>query len=245
MTSIPLARRETPMSVVEHLTELRRRLMISVAAIAIGFVVAFIFSNVFVGFLVDFYRDATDNTRNALIFTGPLDAFAVRLKVAAYGSVVLALPVWLWQLWRFVTPALDKREKRYAIPFVLSSMALFAVGAAVALLTLPDALDFLLHVGGSDQTPLLAADKYVSFVTLIILAFGLSFEFPILVMFLLLARVVSTQQLRSWRRWTAIGVTVFAAVITPSQDPYSLVAMAVPMYLLYEMCILLGRLLKR
>src|SRR5690349_12175218 len=114
------------MSVLEHLGELRRRLFISLLAVLVGAVVAFVFSKEIISFLVTFYRDATDGKRQALIFTGPLDGFLTRLKIATYGGVVLALPVWLYQLWRFVTPALDRREKRYAVPFVVSSLVLFA-----------------------------------------------------------------------------------------------------------------------
>jgi sec-independent protein translocase protein TatC len=247
MTTLPLDRRPSgaTMSIVGHLTELRRRLIISIAAVAIASIVVFVFSNQIIGLLVDFYRDATGGKRDALVFTGPLDAFATRLKVATYGGVALAFPVWIWQLWRFVTPALSPREKRYAVPFLLSSIAFFVLGAAIALLTLPNALEFLLNIGGDQLQPLLTADKYLSLVTVMMLAFGAAFEFPVLLMFLLLARVLSTQQLRRWRRWTIIGIVVFAAVITPSQDPYSLVAMAVPMYILYEGCIIAGRILHR
>jgi sec-independent protein translocase protein TatC len=233
------------MSVVEHLAELRRRILISVAAVTVGAVVTYIFSLEIIGFLIDYYRDATEGERDALVFTGPLDAFTTRLKVATYGGIVAALPVWLWQLWRFVTPGLHAREKRYAIPFVLTSILLFAVGAAVALLTLPRALEFLLNIGGSEIEPLLTADKYLSLVTLMILAFGLSFEFPVVLTFLLLAGVITTAQLRRWRRATVVAVVVFAAVITPSQDPYTLLFLAGPMYLFYELCIILGRSLKR
>ena len=106
------------MSVLEHLGELRRRLFISLLAVLVGAVVAFVFSKEIISFLVTFYRDATGGKRHALIFTGPLDGFVTRLKIATYGGIVLALPVWLYQLWRFITPALDRREKRYAFPFV-------------------------------------------------------------------------------------------------------------------------------
>ena len=119
------------------------------------------------------------------------------------------------------------------------------LGAYVALLTLPQALDFLLNVGGQDQQPLLTADKFLSLVMLMLLAFGLAFEFPVILVFLLIARVITTPQLIHWRRWAIVGIVVFAAVITPSQDPYSLFFMAVPMYLFYEASILLGKVLKR
>lgn len=231
------------MTVVEHLREVRRRAFISLAAVAVGGIVAFVFSREIISFLVHYYQHATHGRRDALVFTGPLDAFKVRLQIATYGGIVLALPVWLWQLWRFVTPALERREKRYAIPFLASSLVLFALGAWIALLTLTKALAFLLGIGGPQLQPFLTADKYLSLVSLLIVAFGLSFEFPVLLMFLLVARVLSTAQLRRWRRAAIVVIVLFAAVVTPSQDPYSLFAMAVPLYLFYEACIVVGRIL--
>ncbi|MCZ7525961.1 MAG: twin-arginine translocase subunit TatC [Acidimicrobiia bacterium] len=233
------------MTVAEHLAELRRRLIIAIVAVTVAAIVAYIFSLDIIRFLVDYYRDATENQENALVFTGPADAFVTRIKVATYGGIVLALPVWLWQVWRFVTPGLHPNEKRYAVPFVLSAVVLFAFGAFVALRTLPTALSFLLNVGGEELQPLLTADKYLSLVSLMIVAFGISFEFPVVLVFLLLARVLTTAQLRRWRRGVIIFVVAFAAVITPSQDPYSLFFMAVPMYVFYELAILIGRVLKR
>jgi len=233
------------MTVVEHLTELRKRLFVSILAIAIGATICFIIAPQIISFLVTFYEHATKGSRQRLIFIGPLDAFATRLKIATYGGFVLALPVWLYELWRFITPGLNPKEKKYAIPFVLSSLFLFACGAAVAFLTLEPALKFLLNIGGADLTPALTADKYISLVSLMIIAFGLSFEFPVILMFLLLAHVITTAQLRKWRRYAIVAIVAFAAVITPSQDPYSLFAMAIPMYIFYEICIIIGRILKR
>ena len=122
---------------------------------------------------------------------------------------------------------------------------LFAFGGAVAMLILPEALNWLLHAGGSELQPLLTADKYLTLVLLMILAFGLAFEFPVVLMFLLIARVITTQWLRRRRRWAIVLIFAFAAVITPSQDPYSLFFMAVPMCLFYEGCIIIGRIMKR
>jgi sec-independent protein translocase protein TatC len=233
------------MTVVEHLAELRRRIIISIIAVTLAAIVCFIFSSSVIRFFVDYYRDATHGQKNALIFLGPLDAFITRVKVATYGGIVLALPVWLWEMWRFITPGLHPREKRYAVPFVLSSVVLFGLGGLVALLTLPKALEFLLTIGGSQLKPELTADRYLSLVSLMIVAFGVAFEFPVVLVFLLLARVLSTARLRQWRRPAIVLITIFAAVITPSQDPYSLFFMAVPMYIFYEASILIGRLLKR
>jgi sec-independent protein translocase protein TatC len=233
------------MTVVEHLTELRRRIVISLIAVTIGAIFCFIFSESIIKFLITYYQDATAGEKDALIFLGPLDAFLTRIKIATYGGIVLALPVWLFELWRFITPGLNPNEKRYAIPFVFSSIVLFALGGLVAFLTLPKALEFLLDVGGSQLRPELTADKYLSFVSLMTVAFGVAFEFPVVLVFLLLARVLTTQQLRQWRRPAAVIIVVFAAVITPSQDPYSLFFMAAPMYIFYEMSIIIGRVMKR
>ena len=237
---------EGRMTVFEHLGEFRRRLMISIVAVVVAGTIVFIFAPEIISWLIQFYNDsAPKGTPNKFIFTGPLDAFATRLKIATYGGIVLALPVWLWQLWQFITPGLTRNEKKYAIPFIVSSIILFVLGGIVALLTLEPALKFLLNIGGSDLQPLLTADKYISLVSLMILAFGLSFEFPVILVFLLIARVLTTKQLRSWRRYAAVIIVAFAAIITPSQDPYSLFAMAVPMYIFYEGSIIIGRILKR
>ena len=237
------------MSVVDHLRELRDRIIWSLMAIAVGAMLVFIFFTPIVHLMVHPYKVATVSKefpkgRN-LIFTGPLDAFIVRLKVAAYGGFVVSSPMVFFHLWRFITPGLNPKEKRYAVPFVVSSAILFMGGAVVAVITFPKALQFLLGVGGKDLQPFITANSYLTLVFLMILAFGISFEFPILMMFMLLARVVHTRQLRKVRKYAFLGIVIFAAVITPSQDPISLFAMAIPMYLLYEISILLGRLLKR
>jgi sec-independent protein translocase protein TatC len=233
------------MTVVEHLTELRRRIVISLIAVSLGAIVCFIFSESIIRFLITYYRDATAGEKDALIFLGPLDAFLTRIKIATYGGIVLALPIWLFEMWRFITPGLNPNEKRYAIPFVGASLVLFGVGALVAFLTLPKALEFLLDVGGTQLRPELTADKYLSFVSLMIVAFGVAFEFPVVLVFLLLARVLTTRQLRRHRRVAAVVIVAFAAIITPSQDPYSLFFMAVPMYIFYELSIIIGRVLNR
>jgi len=233
------------MTVVEHLSELRYRLMVSIAAVAVGAIICFIFASPIIGWFLDFYRNATNGRRNHFIFTGPIDAFATRIKVATYGGIVLAAPVWLWQLWRFITPGLNPKEKRYAVPFLISSIVLFLLGGVVALLTLEPALNFLLGAGGDNLKPLLTADKFLSLVSLMIVAFGIAFEFPVLLMFLLIARVVNTQQLRKFRRWAIVLIFAFAAIITPSQDPYSLFLLAIPLVLFYEPCIIIGRIMKR
>ena len=239
------------MTIVEHLGELRRRIIISALAVSAGAVLVFIFYDSVLEFLVGPYSKITEGTRRCgsegckLIVTDPIEGFMVRIKVATYGGIVVALPVVLFQVWRFVTPGLEPKEKRYAIPFIVSSTLLFLFGGFVAWATFPKALSFLVKVGGGSVETFFAAGKYLSLISLMIIAFGAAFEFPILLVFLLLARVISTSQLRSARRYAVVGITVVAAVITPSQDPYSLFFMAGPMYLFYELAILIGRWMKR
>ncbi len=231
------------MPLVDHLTELRRRLIISVLALVAGALVGFVLYNRILGFLIQPYTEITGKTD--FVFFDPLEAFATRLKVAAWSGGFLASPVILWQLWRFITPGLHKNEKRYAIPFIAASILLFALGAAMAMLTFKPALRFLIGVGGTSLTPLFSASKFLSLMLLMIVAFGIAFEFPVLLVFLQLAGVVTSRRLRKWRRPAAVIIVGAAALLTPSQDPYSLFAMAGPMYLFYEGAILTGRLLKK
>lgn len=237
------------MSVVDHLRELRDRVVFSLIAVALGAMVCFIFFEPIISLMIEPYRDATRTALlpdgKDLIFTNPLEAFTTRIKVAAYGGFVVASPVVFFHLWRFITPGLHPKEKKYAIPFVVSSVILFVGGSGLAILTFPKALNFLLNVGGENIDPLLSAGSYLTLVFLMVLAFGVSFEFPIVMMFLLLARIINTRQLRKIRKYTFLGLVIFCAVITPSQDPITLFAMAIPMYFLYEGTIIIGRILKR
>jgi sec-independent protein translocase protein TatC len=231
------------MSLIEHLTELRRRLIVSAVAVAIGAVICFGLYNFILDLLIGPYREATGKSNLQIL--DPLEGFATRLKIATFGGIFLASPVVLWELWRFITPGLHPREKRYAIPFIVASILLFLFGVFVAMQTFEPALRFLTGVGGDDLTPDFTASRYLSFITLMFVAFGVAFEFPVVLVALELAGVLSSQQLRKWRRPAIVIVVLIAAVITPSQDPYSLFFMSVPMYVFYELSILIGRLLKK
>jgi len=231
------------MPLMGHLSELRRRLIISVLTLVVGAIIGFILYNRILEILLRPYTEVTGKTE--FVFFDPLEAFATRLKVAAWSGAFLASPVVLWQLWRFITPGLHKKEKRYAIPFIVASILLFSLGASVALFTFESALRFLVGVGGENLTPLFSASKFLSLIILMILAFGIAFEFPVLLVCLELAGVVTSKKLRSWRRPALVVIVAVAAVITPSQDPYSLFAMVAPMYLFYEGSIIVGRLLKK
>ena len=180
-----------------------------------------------------------------LIYTAPTEAFLVRLKVVAFAGLILALPVILWQLWRFVTPGLHKHEKKYVLPFVVISMLLFALGVSVAFASLPKALEVLAGFGGNELVLLPEAADYLSFVLLLIMAFGVSFEFPIVLLGLTIVGVLSSAKLRKSRRVAWVVILVVAAVITPTQDPITLAMMALPLGLLFEATVLAARLMKK
>jgi sec-independent protein translocase protein TatC len=175
----------------------------------------------------------------------PIQQLTERLKVSFFGGCAIGLPVLLWQLWRFITPGLNPNEKKYAVPFTLVSVALFVFGGFVALQTFPLALRFFHAVGGKNVGTLYAPDPYLRLVMLMIVAYGVAFEFPVVLVALELTGVLTTQKLRKWRRGAIVGVTLFAALITPSSDPISMFAMAVPMYLFYEASIVIGRVLHK
>ena len=235
----------TRMTLVEHLAELRTRLVRSILALTIGTAVAFVFANRVLDFLVDPYCRAKTEGSCQLVVIDPLEGFTTRIKIALFVGAVLAAPVVLWQVWRFVTPGLHKNEKRFAIPFIAVSILLFVAGAGVAVATFPRALDFLISIGGPDLVPLFSPSKYLRLYLMVVIAFGVSFELPVLLVFLQLAGVVKPRQLSRWRRGTVVGIFVFAAVITPSQDPITLFALALPMYVFFELSIVIGKVLKR
>lgn len=241
------------MTFFDHLGELRVRLMVSVVAVLIGAGIGFAMWNWVLDVTTQPYCDAqeargavslTGETACRLYISNPVELVTTRLSVAGYIGILLASPVILWQLWRFVTPGLHRNEKKYAVPFVLSSVLLFALGAYIAWWTFPKALSFFLNTGGDVET-LFNPTPYLKLIFLMMVVSGAVFELPLLLVFLQLVGVLQSRQLRSWRRYAICVNFVIAAVATPSQDPYSLFALAIPMCLLYEIAILIGRLLKK
>ena len=231
------------MTLVEHLTELRRRVIVAVIAYAVTGTIAFVFYPHILSFLKQPYCRVAPNC--TLYVTSPLDGLSLRVEIAAYGGLVLASPVFLWELWRFVTPGLLSHEKRYAVPFVASAVALFCAGAAVAYEIFPHALAFLASVGGPSLHQIYNPDRYLALVVAVIAVFGFTFEFPVVLVGLQLAGVVTPRRLASFRRWAIVIIVVVAAVITPSGDPFSMLVLAVPLYGFYELSIVVGKLLRR
>ncbi|MGA2530386.1 MAG: twin-arginine translocase subunit TatC [Acidimicrobiales bacterium] len=235
------------MTLGEHLAELRRRLIISICAIAVGAIVTYAFYGQILTVLQHPYCEARKFTSAAgqcnFYVTQPLQGFALRLNVSAYGGILIALPVLFFQLWRFVTPGLKANEKRYALPFTFATAGLFALGAFTAYLTFPHAMRFLLDVSGPHITAILSPNSYVQLILLLMLAFGATFEFPVLLVALELAGVLTPAKLSKVRRWAIIGMVTFAAVVTPSSDPFSMLALAVPLLIFYEASIIIGKML--
>lgn len=233
------------MTLTEHLIELRTRVIRSMLAVVAGVTVILLWYDPVLRFLKRPYvnlcnRRGTQFCTANLYTLGPLDAFGTRLQVAIYGGIILALPVILWQIWRFVVPALHAKEKKYAIPFVVSSVVLFALGAAIAYFILDKSLEFLISWSGSDVQATFQVGKYISLLGLMVAAFGIGFEFPVLLVFLQFVGVLTPQTLVKQWRYAVMIIFIIAAVITPSGDPFSMLALAIPMTIFYFVAVLIG-----
>lgn len=267
MVSLPFGakrkNRPTPddMTLSEHLGELRYRVIICVVSFVVAATIAVFAYEPILHFLLRPLCNVTASTKHHtsngssfivasggtcnLFVTSPLDGLSLRVKIAVFGGLVLASPIILFQVWRFVTPGLKASERRYAIPFVLSSFFLFLLGAATAYETLPHALGFLKAVGGPNLVSIYDPIPYLGLIILIMTLFGLTFEFPVVLVSLELARVVTPARLlKSWR-WAVIIIVVIAAVFTPSSDPFSMLALAFPLIFFYFISIGIGKLLGR
>jgi len=249
------------MTLNQHLGELRRRLVISLIAFLLATIVAVIAYEPILHFLIKPLCEANGggtrlggvtasrslagkNCAN-LYVTSPLDGLSLRVKIAVFGGLTLASPVILFQIWRFITPGLQAREKKYAVPFVSAAFGLFLAGAATAYLTLPHALGFLRAVGGPDLQQIYDPIPYLGLILALMTLFGITFQFPVILVSLELAHVVTPARLlRSWR-WAVILITVVAGVFTPSSDPFSMLALAVPLVVFYFVSIGIGKLMGR
>jgi sec-independent protein translocase protein TatC len=245
------ARRANPegrMSVLDHLRELRRRLIIIFLIIAAGAVLGWVFYNHIIEILkhpychIDFHHrlGAQDQSKAQcnLLFRAPLDGFLLRLKVSFIAGAILTAPLWLYQIWAFVTPGLKKNERRWTVAFVLSSSLLFAAGMALAYVTLTKSLDVLIVSAGTGVQAALDVTQYISFVVLMLVIFGASFELPLLIVMLNIVRVLPYKLLKRGQRVGIFLIFVFAAMATPSTDPFTMIGMALPMCILFELAVL-------
>ena len=224
---------------LDHLIELRRRLLWCFAALTVSFAISFYFAKPIFAVLVQPLLAAG---QTKLIFTQIFEAFFVELKVAMFGAVMLAFPVLANQLWQFVAPGLYRKEKRAVLPFLLATPILFGMGASLAyFIAIPLALKFLLgfagEVGGVTQEALPAVGNYLGFVMQFLFGFGIAFLLPVLLMLLEAAGIVTREQLVAARRYAIVGAFGIAMVLTPP-DVGSMLLLAIPLCILYELTLI-------
>ncbi|TMM48773.1 twin-arginine translocase subunit TatC [Qipengyuania marisflavi] len=240
---------ETQAPLIDHLIELRTRLVRSVLALAIAFGVCLYFADPILGFLIQPLKNAFPAGEGQLIFTKLYEVFFVEMKVALFAGFCLSFPIIANQLWAFIAPGLYAREKRAFLPFLLATPILFAMGAALAYyVVMPTAFEWFLgfegQAGGLEIQALPSANEYLGLVMQFILAFGMSFLLPVLLLLLHRAGIVSRAQLAGARRYVIVLIVAVAAIITPP-DPGSQLLLAIPLLLLFEGSLLLMRLTER
>ncbi len=236
---VPVAKR---LSITEHLEELRYRLIVCLIAIGIGAAVSFAFARLIFEFLMQPILNALpEEGPRRLVFASAVEGFLVYIRVALYTGLFVAAPVFLHQLWRFVAPGLYARERRVVLPFVFFGTLMFAGGAAFCYyVVMPIGMPFLIGYAEAEFTePMLSMREQLGLVKMLLLAFGVVFELPIVLAALAMIGVVNAPMLARYRRYAILLATIVSAVLTP-QDPFSMMLMALPMYLFYELGILLA-----
>jgi sec-independent protein translocase protein TatC len=229
------------MTLAEHLEELRRRLIVIVITVIGAAIVGFVFSRP----VLDLLRTPLPEGQDTLIFLSPADAFAAQLKIAGFLGIAFAMPVILFNVWRFVTPGLLANERRYIWPVMLGALTLFVLGVVIGFVVIPYALNFLLGFAGEGLEPALTVDGYIGFVTTMMLAFGLVLEFPIVLIGLAKVGILTHRRLASQRRWAMLVIVLFAIILTPGGDPISPLILSGVMFLLFEGSLLVIRLIRR
>jgi len=233
----------TAAPIMEHLGELRGRVFKAGLAVIAGAVVAFIFRNWIFDLLIAPF-DAIAGDRS-LVFFRPTEAFSLFMRISFFGGVVLASPILIYQVWAFVAPALNRREKKWVIPIIASLTLLFLGGVAFGYWSLERGLGFLLDFGGDDLEATIGGSYYLTFALRFLLVFGLAFEFPVFLFAAAAVGVVGSRRLAQGRRWAVLIIVTVGAVVTPSGDPLTLLLLSVPLYVLYEITILLIRFVLR
>jgi sec-independent protein translocase protein TatC len=247
---------EAVMTLTEHLAELRTRIIRCALAVIIGAIVIMAFYNEVLRFLARPYKEMCEGREPGFCagFDGgdvtflnldPVAGLSTRISIATFGGIMFAIPVIMWQIWKFVVPALKSNEKKYAVPFMTSSISLFLLGGLLAYLTLGKALEFLISWAGEDVQSTYTITSYVRLVMLMVAAFGVGFQFPVLLVSFQFVGILTPQQLLGAWRYAIVGIVVMAAVITPSGDPISLSALAAPMLLLYFIAAGIGLIAQR
>jgi sec-independent protein translocase protein TatC len=243
-TPRPSARRQNPearMSLLEHIRELRNRLLKALLALAVGMAVGWFFFNPVWEFLKRPYCKVPQENRLlaahgcTLVVNGLFDGFFIHLKIMFLVGLVVSSPVWLYQLWAFIAPGLYARERRWTYAFVGTAVPLFLAGAGFAYLAMSNGLRFLLHLVPNGAIALITVDTYFGYMTAMLLIFGLAFEVPLIMVLLNMAGVLTHARMRKWRRLMIFAVFAFAAVAVPSPDPFSMLLLALPCVILVEL----------
>lgn len=239
------------MTLVEHLRELRNRLIKSVIAIVVATIVSFFFYDQLFELLTKPFTTVVDDLAKnegldaELTLTGVADAFTLQIKVCLVAGIVIASPIWLYQIWAFIVPGLHPRERRWTRVFAAIAGPLFLLGVGIGYYVLPKGLQILLDFTPADVSNLIEVSRYLSFILRMLLVFGIAFEIPLFVVLLNLAGVVTGRQLGRFRSWIILGTFIFAAVATPSTDPISMLFLAIPMTLLFLLSEVIARAIDR
>lgn len=227
------------MTAIEHLEELRRRLIVCLVAVALGTVVGFLLSEPLLGLLIDLIAGVPGVTVQAIEVA---EKFATSLRLSLIVGIALAMPVLVYELWLFLSPAFEARERRFVLIGLPLVTLFFVSGVAFSyLVALPAALRFLLGFGSAQVVTQPQLGPYLGFVSTLLLWSGISFELPVFLFFLAKLGVVDWRRLAKWRKYAFLGIAIVAAVITPTGDPVNMMVIAVPLYILYEIGILLAR----
>lgn len=230
---------EGKMPLTEHLSELRKRLVWGIAAIGIGFTASSVYSDQLIGLIVK-------SINIKIVFLAPTEAFWAEMKVAFFSGIFLALPVLLYQLWKFIAPALRPEERRYGLPFVMLSFVFFLIGVAFALaVVLPFAIRFLLSYQTEWMQPMISVGNLVDFYVKFLLAFGLIFELPLIITILSRMGILTPAFLSKNRKYAVLANFIIAAVLTPTTDIFNMMLMAIPLIILYEIGIISARIFGR
>lgn len=250
--------KDSKLPLTEHLSELRRRILIPLATLFAGFILAFTYSEEIFEVLslplkselklsfTNPYIHKIKKASTPLVFLAPAEAFWMHMKISFVTALVISLPVIFSQFWRFISPGLLSKEKKYFLPFILSATALFFVGVSFCFfIVLPFAMTFLLGYKTGNIIPMISVGNYVDFCLKFILAFGVVFELPLIIVFLTKFGIVSPKMLVKQRKYAVLSSFIISAILTPTPDAFNQILMAVPIMLLYEIGIILSRVVYR
>lgn len=233
-----MVKKDKELGFLDHLEELRRRVIKSIISVILLSIVAYAFSERLLEFLTQPIPE--------VYFMAPTEAFSTRIKISLIAGIIVSLPVIFYHAWKFITPGLFEKEIRLIIPAVLSSTIFFLIGASFCFwLVLPVGIKFLMGFGTEKLKPMIQIKDYISFVSYMVLAFGAVFELPVISYFLGRMGVITSNTLVKGRKYALVGILILSAAITPSPDVFSQLMLAGPLYFLYEVSIVIVRLTQK